>query len=539
MKTKLLIVFIVGGIFFSSCDVDRLPEDRISDPAFWQNENDLKAAADYLYTYLPGLPETSDVWSDDAFGTQTNSISDGSRITPGSDGYYGNQYRLIRAANNIIEKASDVEELGAEPERVNWYVAEARFYRAWAYFNLFRRYGEVPLILQTLEITDDQLYEGAASREEIIAAIYADLDYGAQNLRKPSELPSEDYGRITSSAALAFKSRVALFEGTRSKFHAYGNPEEHLTIARDAALEVIESGEHSLHPDYFELFQYEGEGPQNTENILVRQYGKNLEESISSHASQRNLETGAANPTKALADSYLYIDGLPIDESPLYSQPENTMDVFEDRDPRMHATFFKEGDEYIGTQPVFNLPQLSFQRTGFANRRYADIDDWQVSRSYIDRALIRYAEVLLNYAEATYELNEEISDEDLNISINVLRQRESLQMPLLANGFVNSADLNMQEEIRRERRVELALEGFRYWDLIRWKTAEEELPKPVLGNYFFEEFGTEVVPNTNENNQILLQEAENRNFDPSRDYLWPLPSDQLGLNPALEQNPDW
>lgn len=536
--SKYLIGIIILTI--TSCDVDRLPETNIADTSYWQNENDLKAATNYLYTFLPGLPETDDVWSDDAFGKSSNNISDGSRLTPSSDGYYVNQYVLIRAANNIIENSSRVIEAGVNKETVDSYVAEARFYRAWGYYNLLRRYGGVPLILKTLNETSEELQSPRASREEIFNSIYEDLDFAAQNLKSPKDLGSSNYGRITNTAANAFKSRVALFEGTRSKFHQYGDPEKHLTIAKKAAKNVIDSKEHEIFPSYFNLFQYEGEGPQNKENILVRQYGKSIEESISSHSTQRTLETGAANPTKVLADSYLMNDGLPIEKSPKYEKPTSTVEVFKDRDPRMDATFFKKGDAYIGTQPVFNVPSLSFQRTGYANRRYANIVDWQNSRSYIDRTLIRYAEVLLNYAEATYELNEAISDTDLDMSINLLRERASVNIPKLTNSLVSANQLNMREEIRRERRVELALEGFRYWDLIRWKTAEIELPKTVLGNYFFEdEYGNTVIPEVTNDNVIILQKSDTRNFNPNKDYLWPIPTDQISLNPNLEQNPGW
>lgn len=540
IKNSILLLSGLIMVGLSSCDTDRIPETAITDPAFWKNESDLKGATNALYLGLPGLPETSDVWSDDAYGKQSNNISDGSRLIPSSDGYYGNQYTGIRRANNIIEKSQRVIDEGVDPEIVNSYVAEARFFRAWNYFNLLRRYGGVPLILKTLTEDAPELEEPKDSREDVLKLIYDDLDYASQKLKSPSDLPSEDYGRITNTAAMAFKSRVALFEGTRAKFHGYGDPQKHLNIAKKAAKNVMDSGEHDIYPNYYDLFQYEGEGRQNKENILVRQYGKSIQESITSHNSQRVLEQGAVNPRKSLADSYLMTDGLPINKSPLYEEPDNTIEVFEGRDPRMDATFFKKGDAYRGTQKVFTVPDLSFQRTGFANRRYQNIEDWQNQNSYIDRAVIKYSEVLLNYAEATYELNESISDEDLDISINKLRDRASVSMPHLTNTFVNKNNLEMQKEIRRERRVELALEGFRYWDIIRWKTAEDILPKPVLGNKLFDDFV--VDPSSvklDEHNNIILQKSSFRNFEANKDYLFPFPTDQLGLNPALKQNPGW
>lgn len=536
-KTIVAILFLIATI--TSCDVDRIPETSLSDASFWKSENDLKLAANYFYATLPGLPVTSDVWSDDAFGTVPNSISDGTRIPGATDGNYNGNYSYIRAANNIIEKAPKALVAGVTAERVNWYVSEAKYFRARSYFSLLQRFGGVPLITTTLDIDAPELQTSQATREEVISLIYSDLDDAILKLRTATQLGEADYGRISKTAALALKAQVGLFEGTRSKFHGYGTPIKHLTIAREAAKKIMQSGEHSLFKNYFELLQYEGEGFVNKENILVKQYGKNKTESTLSHVSQRTLETGAANPTKALADSYLMNDGLPITQSSKYVTPNKGIEVFKNRDPRMEDRFFKTGDPYIGTMPVFKVPSLSFVRTGYANRSYANITDWTLSRSYIDYPITRYAEILLIYAEATFELNGSISDDDLNQSINLLRQRPSVAMPRLTNTFVAVNHLDMRTEIRRERRVELALEGFRYWDLIRWKTAEIELPKEVLGSYFFAEFGTSVKPLLNAQNYIIAQKSSTRKFDSTRDYLWPFPVNELAQNPSLKQNPGW
>lgn len=530
-------LFLIATIL--SCDVDRVPETSLSDPSFWMNENDLKLAANYFYSRLPTLPVTDDVWSDDAFGTGPNAISEGSRIPSATDANYNGNYTIIRAANNMIEKSSKTLTAGVTAERVNWYVGEAEYFRAWSYYQLLKRYGGVPLILKTLTENAPELQAPQATREEIVDAIYKDLDNAVLKLRTATELGTANYGRISKTAALTLKAQVALFEGTRSKFHAYGDPVKHLTIAKEASKLVMLSGEHSLFKNYFQLLQYEGEGFANKENILVKQYGKGISESTLSHVAQRNLETGVANPTKALADSYLMNDGLPTTQSPLYVIPNNTAEVFKNRDPRMGDRFFKAGDPYIGSAPVFTVPPLSFVKTGFANRCYANINDWTLQRSYIDMPITRYAEVLLIYAEAAFELNGSISDADLNLSINLLRKRASVNMPNLTNAFVAANGLDMRTEIRRERRVELALEGFRYWDLIRWKTAEIELPKDVLGSYFFAEFGTSVIPLLNSQNYIIAQKGSVRTFNPARDYLWPFPINELALNPNLKQNPGW
>lgn len=534
IKHITLGVAVLVGV--TSCEVNRLPETNISDETFWRSEADLKSATNYLYASLPGF-NNEDVWSDDAVGLASNNISDGSRLAPATDIDYNSPYGLIRAANNIIEKAPRAAVAGQAV--IDRYTAEAYFFRAWAYFSLVQRFGDVPLILKTLEDNSPELTAPATSRAEIYKQIYQDLDFAASKLPTPTALGTANYGRISNTAALAFKARIALFEGTRAKFHKYGDPNAHLAVAVAAAKAVMDSKQHDLFASYFNLFQYEGEGRQNRENIMVRQYGVSTTERVSTHGYFRGiLENGNMSPTKSLADSYLMEDGLPMSKSPLYKTPVASLDVFAKRDERMSATFMKRGDTYIGTKPVFDVAPLVFNKTGFSFRKYSNIEDWISQNSLMDRIVLRYAEVLLIYAEAKYELENQISDADLEISINLLRSR--VKVAKLSNAFIAENRLDMREELRRERRVELAQEGFRYWDLIRWKTAETELPKPVLGNFFFkDEFGTSVTVNLTPENYILVQAASFRKFDPERDYLWPLPINEISLNSNLKQNPKW
>lgn len=536
-KFKYIISTCLLFIGMTACDVERLPETSISDATFWRSETDLIAATNYLYTFLPGFT-TEDVWSDDAIGLTSNGISDGSRLAPATDGNYNTPYQLIRAANNIIEKAPRASANTSEAI-IDRYVAVARFFRAWGYFSLVQKYGDVPLITKILEDTSPELTAPASPRAEIIDLIYQDLDFAAAKLQTISALGAANFGRISNTGALALKARVALFEGTRSKYHNYGDAKKHLSLAVAAAKAVIDSKQHSLFANYFNLFQYEGEGLQNKENIIVRQYGVSLTDRVLTHTYYRGtIENGNKNPTKSLVDSYLMADGLPITKSSLYKAPVKSTDVFVNRDDRLSQTVMKAGDPYIFTKKVFDVAVLVFQKTGFCFRKFSNIDDWNNQASTIDRPLLRYAEVLLTYAEAKYELDGSISDADLDLAINPLRARGKIAK--LTNAFVTANGLNMRDEIRRERRVELAQEGHRYWDLIRWKTAEIELPKPVLGNYFFKtEFGTATTVNLTPDNYILVTAANFRKFDPAKDYLWPLPLNEISLNPNLKQNPNW
>lgn len=539
MKTKNKTIFAMLFLITSmiSCDTDRLPETSIVDATYWNSESDLKLAANYLYESLPGSGIGDDRMADDAFnGTNTNSISDGSRIVPATDDSYNNNYKFIRAANKILENAPKVLANGVAATNVNWYVGEAKYFRARAYYELLKRFGGVPLILKTLNENSPELTAPQATRDEIVNAIYADLDDAVSKLKAAKDLKA-DYGRISKTAALSLKAQVALFEGTRSKFHGYGDPIKHLTISRDAAKLVMQSGEHGLFGNYFNLLQLAGEGPANKENILVHQYGLNVNNIVESHNVAEQADNGRYGPTQALVDAYLMTDGLPYYKSPLYVAPSPTSkskDAFANRDSRMGDRFFKTGDPY-NTNTFFTLPN-AFIISKYEYRGYYNGPDRTSAKSLIDVPITRYAEILLIYAEATYELNGTISDADLDLSINLLRARAV--MPKLTNAFVATNGLDMRTEIRRERRVELCLEGFRYWDLIRWKTAEIELPKTVLGSYWYTEFG-KISGTLDSNKYIILQPSTKRKFDPAKDYLWPFPTNELGLNPNLKQNPGW
>lgn len=523
-------------ICFIACDVERIPETQITDESFWNSETELKEATNYLYTFLPDFPNQlpmEEVWSDNVYGGEPNDVSDGSRLAPATSTYYSDPYKLIRAANRIVENAPKANVL--ETVR-NTYIAEALFFRAFAYVQLVQKYGGVPLILKTLDETSPELTQAASSRQEVMSQIYSDLDFAISNLPMPSKLGATNYGRATKTAALALKARIALFEGTRAKFHNDGNGQEHLTLALNSAKTIIDSKEHSLYSNYFNLFQYAGEGPANKENIFVRKYGISTANVISSHLFPERIANGWITPTKSLVDSYLMKDGLPIAKSPLYVVPDSTTWIFKNRDGRLHATIFKRGDSYtVGTKYT---PSLERHKTGFAPKKYFNAEDLVSRKCMIDWVLIRYAEVLLTYAEAKYELNGSISDADLDISINLLRTRGGVAK--LSNSFVSTNGLNMREEIRRERRVELAIENLRYWDLIRWKIAETELPKALLGSYYFKnEFGTSFPAKLDANGYIVVQDASYRKFNPAKDYLWPFPVNEIALNPALIQNPGW
>lgn len=559
-RTNIFFSSLLLIILVASCrKVDRLPETEINDNDFWKSEADFKAGANYLYTFLPGPndwfegDDRGDLWADETFGNSTNTISDGSRTAPATDNGYTRPYLVIRAANNILEKAEGAKDLVAA-SALNRYRGEALFFRAWGHAALVQRFGDIQLITKTLNEASPELYMARDPRDKVIDQVYADLDSAALYLPTASAIGTADFGRVSKTAASAFKARVALFEGTRAKFHNYGDPAKHLNIAVAAANAVMTSSQHSLFSSYYSQFQIAGEGFANKENILVKQFGINNADRVLTHNYARRLENGVNGPTQSLVDAYLMKDGLPISKSPLYKRPSTVVSAttitkneewFINRDPRMTATIMKRGDEYT-TSGAFTISTLNLQKTGYMPRKYFNRDDWNTQAGLQDRTLIRYAEVLLIWAEAKFELNNAITDAELNMSINLLRTRAgnatppavNAPMPPLTNAFVIANGLDMREEIRRERRVELAMEGFRYWDLNRWKTAEVELVKPIRGNFFFTEFGTQAAVK-DADGYILLQAASFRSFNPARDYLFPIPTQEIAQNNKLVQNPGW
>ncbi|WP_276500654.1 RagB/SusD family nutrient uptake outer membrane protein [Terrimonas pollutisoli] len=549
--------------------LDQKSQTTITDPVFWKTTNDLITGTNYLYTFLPDINTPyDDTYSDIAMSIlgSLNNISNGSRVAPATSGLWESQYKLIRAANNIIEKSTGIT---GDDAVIKNCIGQARFFRALAYFNLVRAFGDVPYVAKTLLPGDPELYGPRVARQTIITSMYEDLDFAAANCPQPDQIASstsqagqmgKEYGRITRSAALAFKSRVALFEGSWEKFHTEmqgaKDPNKHFQAAIDACKTIITEAKHSLFAkdganSFQTLFRYQGETyAKNKENILARLYGQNLTNNVSGHSYMRTgLTDGANASTRAFVTMALYSDGLPAGKSPLDSNGKeaNLLTDYSNRDPRMVLTLFKKGDPYVS----INSKNVTYGNTYYYQQQkyWSGPDDFFNSGNvFLDFIIIRYGEVLLNYAEALYELNESITDDDLNATINLLRKRatnnNTALLPLLTNEFVTTNGLDMREEIRRERTIELAFEGFRYWDLLRWKTAENELPKPLLQRKYFpaENYGTgTAAPKVLLDGYIVLEPASARKFDASKDYLWPIPTTQIGLYPpgVLTQNPGW
>lgn len=542
---KIIVLLAVLGL--GGCELDRFPESQFTDAAFWNTEADLMNATNRHYQLLGGY--ALDSRGDDNLNQTANNVSNGTRNIPASSGDWSNAYRDIFTANNILEKGLKAQVSDAIKNR---YFGEARFFRALSYFGLVQKYGDVPLILQTLDMDSPELTMPRTAKDEVVKAIYEDLDFAAQWLPTYKNLPTAQYGRASKSTALALKARVALYVGTRAKFHNDGEWRSHLILAVEAAQAVMAQG-HTLYPSYANLFQHVAEGPSNSENIFVKIYGVSVSNLIVGHSHSRDMENGRNAPTRNLLRQYLYADGLPAFNG--LNQPSTKQSahfvnekeeasyntVFENRDPRLGMTVFRaEEDAYKG--PWVPTTTLG-SRTAYAAKKGFNLTDWQTQGAgTVDKILIRYAEVLLTLAEAKYELNESLSDADLDLTVNALRKRAGFTA-LLSNAFAAANNLDLRDEIRRERTVELALEGFRYDDLIRWKLAEVHLPAQILGAKFVAADWPGADPTNlrlNADGILVTEDTNVRSFRVERDYLYPIPLQEITLSGGnVAQNPNW
>jgi hypothetical protein len=561
MKTIIYFSFGLLLVLIASCSnyLNLQPQSEITDLAFWNTPASFELAANWFYQnslYDPSSGGTlnSDNMSDISEDTQPDAVSSGTYVAPSDDGVWDGAYTGIRNANKLITEG----ESSSIKNNILAYLGEGYFFRAFNYFTLFKQYGGVPLIDKVLTTTDPEIYNARASRNETLKFILSDLNTAISNLPAKSDAGA---GRISKEAAEAFEARIALFEGTWREFHGSGNADSLLEIAASESKAVIDSKAYSLYNGKgIESYRYlfiDNSSKNDPESILVKHYVM----SINPSGWPYGISWGYMSPTKKIADMYLCSDGLPIDKSALFEGYDSCRSEFYNRDPRMTESIIVPADSIIRPQYTEAEPQWP----GVGNNRnvnsgymlYKFISEvaapYTTSAGDFDWNDMRYAEVLLIYAEATFELNGSISDADLNISINLLRDR--VHMPHLTNAFVTANGLDMRTEIRRERTVELAFEGYRWDDLRRWKTAETELPKSLLS---IKITGTqwnspEITIGVNstpglfynlpasklENGFLVLQPSSQRSFDPSKDYLLPIATQQIMLNPKLVQNPGW
>lgn len=565
---KLFFVLLSMSIMTSCLDLD--PLDQQADGNLWKSAADFKYFANNFYSWTrdfstgvfdsPHSDHRSDLMSSNAI----NEYSHGSNSIPNTDKNYTDNYDHIRRTNILLQKAEGY----SGGESIARYVAEARFFRAYCYFELLQLYGDVIIVTQPMDITSPELQMKRNERSEVVDFIIEDLKAAASDL--PEMISTDEDGKVSKWAAYAFLSRVALYEGTWQKFRNNEiRGKELLNVAADAAKKVMDSGTFQIFKpeslgEYAYKYMFTLENVQsnpanltksdNKEYIFYRRHDEKLAP-IGNNITEHCLKN-VQYLSRKFANMYLCNDGLPIDKSINFKGYSSTNSEFENRDNRMKNTMLPNGTMYwanrdgenridwkgMDGEDAKNAKKCDVRSgSGYHNQKWAT--ERLVTTRYegYDYPIIRYAEVLLNYAEAIFEKDGDISDADLNISLNLVRCRVNPNMPKLSKTFVQTHDLNMREEIRRERTVELFNEGFRVDDLKRWKIAEIEMPQDIVGikwtgTEFQNLWGT--VGNNDKDAEGCLIMETGRIWN-EKHYLYPLPADQLQLNPNLGQNPKW
>lgn len=580
MKKNILMVALVS-LLAVSCDLDKLPLSNLSPDSFFSTRNELDAFANNFYSNFPG----SSVFEEESDLIIRNNRSDwmrDGRSVPGSGG--GWTWTALRDFNTLIEMSSNCKDEKARDE----YVGVARFFRAWFYFEKVKRFGDVPWYDHQLGSSDKDLYKPRDSRELVMSNVVEDLDYAIANLPV-----NRSVYKVTKWTALALKSRACLFEGTFRKYHGINleghSAEWYLEQAAAAGDEFISTSGYSVYTgggvenSYRDLFA--STDAIGTEIILARDYDRNL--SIKHNGTYYTLGNyGNPGMTRKMFCSYLMKDGTRFTEK----EGWETMTFVEEtknRDPRLSQSIRTPGYMRIGSSKV-EAPDFGHTETGYMLTKYMQGVDQGVDMygaSFNDLPLFRSAEVYLNFAEAKAELGT-LTQSDLDRSIKLLRDRVGMPNIDLAaanaspdpylmakeTGYPNvtGANTGVILEIRRERTVELFDENFRFYDLVRWKNGQAITHKflgmyfPAPGAYDLDGDGTydvcfytDAVPSGLPANVVKCKIGERVFFtegdhgyvdvtpnlpglwNEERDYYYPIPTDELTLNPNLEQNPEW
>ncbi len=525
MKRYSLLALIL--LFITSCSsdfLDRNPLDRPSNAVFWNTEKDAIAAATGCYEgwfSADALPYF-DCVSDNSYnpfsweGWQAHAAGLSTPTNYGqSDNYF--KYDKIVRCNYFLE---NIDRPTMSEDMRKRLTAEVRFLRAWYYFLKVTLFGDVPLVTKVLSVDEANLPRDP--KDKVIQFVIDELAAAAPDL--PLTYGSNDIGRASRGAAYTLKARMELFKGDYA-------------AAAASAKQVIDSNVYELFDDYRGIFKRANNN--NVEVIMAVQYVEKLKGNWIPTPLATNTVGGWAsiNPTQSLVDAFECEDGKTIAESSLY----NPKDPYKNRDPRFYASIIYPGCFYEGSyfNPIDkNDPVGEYYapygrtKTGYHSRKYIDdLSDYNtLTDTDVNGIVFRYAEVLLMYAEAMIEKN--TIDESVYDAINQIRLRAG--MPEVDRS-VYTGQAKMRELIRRERRVELGMEGVRWFDICRWKIGEQVMPGQVWGALL----GT-VDPN---DGTLALTDdrikVEMRVFDPAKGYLWVIPQSVIDATPAITQNPGY
>ncbi len=586
---KYIFAFFATSLMVSCNDdfLQRFPLDEISSETFWNTENDLRVYNNRIYDQarndndvpiLMGHHEGFDshrygIWYIDEFTDniaptharhtfyqQVRAGKHNIHSGPEWFGYRDGRWSFVRTINIGLANYGKAD---VSQEIIDRYAAEARLFRGWFYADKVSKYGDAPWLDRELNIDSEELSAPRTPRDQVMTNVLADLNFATRHL--PDDWgDGGGPGRINRWCALLVKSRVCLFEGTWQKYHGGGKADMWLQEAASAAKELIDNGPYKLYStgnperDYNTIHRI----PSDLTGVDEVMYWRRYERGIFTNHVQSYHRSYNGGATKSLVEDYLCTDGLPITLSPLYLGDAQIEDVFENRDPRLRQTILHPDDVAFyrynnnDTRPY---PRLNGMDGGQRiNTGYHIVKVYEVNAAHATyntsdtpAIILRFGEALLNYAEAMAELGT-ITQADLDLSINKLRDRVGMPPLSIDNVPVDpryTADgvSPLIVEIRRERRIELFMEGFRYDDLRRWKQGKK-LEQPDLGIRWDEaalaRYPKAIEQSTTVDGVPYIDVYQGTDwadpvFDESKHYLWPIPLSVVSQNPNVKQNPGW
>jgi hypothetical protein len=602
MTRSFPLCLLLAGALVAGCDsLEQNPVATSSNDAVFGSENGLTLYTNSFYNWMPDANNL----------TQSESMTDYSArrdvpqfVRPGvytsrtSDLTASGQYEVValgqdvnwrwntlRSINYFLANNTNQNVL----ERVrNNHNGIARFFRAWFYFEKVKRYGDVPWIDKPLDVADSTLlYGGRDSRTVVMDHVLEDLDYAIANISATNE---NSRTLITRDVALALKSRVALFEGTFRKYHPelglQGTADKWLNESANAAKILIDSKRYSLYTgsgtadSYRQVFVRDA--PVTQEVLLTNTQSTALGVRHMANWIFTSATTGVRfSFIRQFINTYLNIDGTPFTSLPGY-QTKTFQEETKGRDARLSQTIRTPGYKRIqaGAQ-IPGPPAFTYTYTGYHPIKWS-VDDVAMDGGALNTNavhLFRYAEVLLNYAEAKAELGQ-LTAADWALTVGALRARAGITgglttLPTVVDPYLNSVyfpDIASPVllEIRRERGIELAMEGLRFYDIVRWKHGElmekewrgiyvpaantnidldengtpdvnffTVSPTPRLaGVTYISVTGTDFKLANGTSGEIVWRNDIPRKWD-QKNYLYPIPEADLLTNPALKQNPGW
>jgi len=554
MNKKYIPLFCVAAIWFVSCNkqLNLYPLDALSSPTYFKDSSDLELYCNQFYQYLPIQNTEFEKNSDNQVPLSPDPLLSGLYVVPVTGG--GWNFSNIRACNYFLQR---YQKAAAPLSTLNKYVAEVRFFRALFYWQMVKQFGDVPWTGTDLADTSTTvLYEPRTPHKQVMDSVLADMVFAANNL---PDLNNVEPGRLDKWCALALMSRVCLWEGTWRRYHALGDELPYLDSTVSASEAIMNSGNFSLYStgnpsrDYYNLF-IQTNLLNNPESILSMYYQAN----ILTEWESRDITIGAASGfSKNFVRSFLCSDGLPTALSPLYKGDDSLEEEATNRDPRFRQLIATRGfvlqNHTDGSQYLFTIPQIGTSNapTGYMPIKgfSPDPQQWDANQGTINMFIFRYAEVLINEAEAKAELGQ-CDQTVIDNTVNKLRDRVGMTHMVIStlvkdpNSDFPSLPV-LLDEIRRERRIELASDGFRFDDLMRWADGPQiQNPETILGMKLIPAVAAEYPPSQisgiqlSPNGYIMVYGFTSRTWN-DKMYLYPIPTQELTLNSQYQQNPGW